>query len=90
MNHPKNVEKYNWSPEELCEDIGNLDYDALVQHFDFLTKKFKKDSLHDGELNHPDIAQHLANIAKALQEILDKDLQPMAKTCRSYNKKWIK
>ncbi|MEI6117782.1 MAG: hypothetical protein WCP92_00530 [bacterium] len=46
-NHPKTIEKYNGSPEELCEDFGNLDYDALVQHFDLLTKKFAKDSLHD-------------------------------------------
>lgn len=90
MNHPEKVEKYHWSPEDLCEDIGNLDYDALVKHFTLLAKKFGKDSLHDWELKHPEVAEHLANIAKALQEILDKDLQPMAKTCRPYNEKGIK
>lgn len=90
MVHKKTIEKYNWSPEELCEDIGNLDYDALVEHFDFLTKKFEKDSLHDKELKHPDVAQHLANIAKALQEILNKEVKPMTNICRPYNEKGIK
>lgn len=90
MNHKQTVEKYSGSPEELCEDIGNLDYDALVQHFDFLTKKFEKDALHDSQLKHPEIAHHLANIAKALKEILDKDMKPMANICRPYNQKWIR
>ena len=90
MNHAKTVEKYNWSPEELCEDIGNLDYGALDKHFNLLARKFEKDSLHDAELKHPEVAQHLANIAKALQEILNKDVHPMAKICRPYNEKGIK
>ena len=89
-NHPKTIEKYDGSPEELCEDFGNLDYDALVEHFDLLTKKFAKDSLHDLGLKHPEVAQYLANISKRLQEILDEEVKPMADLCRPYNEKGIK
>lgn len=89
MNHSKTVERYDWSPEELCEDIGNLDYDGLVTHIDLLVKKFGKDSLHDLELKHPDVAQHLANISKRLKDILEEEVKPMAKICRPYNEKGI-
>ena len=90
MNHSKTVEKYDWSPEELCEGFGNLDYDALVEHFDLLAKKFGKDALHDLELRHPQVAQYLENISKRLQDILNEEVKPMAKICRPYNQKWIK
>lgn len=90
MNHPKKIVGYEWNMENLWEDIGNLDYDALTELFGILSKKFAKDSLHDKELNHPQVAIYLGNIAKGLQEILEKDIQPLADLCREYNKKGIK
>jgi len=90
MKHAKRIEEYNGSLEKLGRDIGNLDYDTLVELFEILTKKFKKDSAHDLELNHPQVAEKLANISKALQKILEKDMKPLADLCRSYNEKGIR
>lgn len=90
MNHKKTIEGYAGSMHELGEDIGNLDYDALVELFEILTKKFAKDAIHDGELNHPKVAKHLSSISQALQDILDQDMQPLADLCREYNRKGIR
>jgi hypothetical protein len=90
MNHKKTIEKYSGSMEELGEEIWDLDYDALAKHFDTLTKKFKKDSLHDNEIKHPQVAQYLANISKALKDMLDKEVHPLADLCRWYNEKGIR
>ena len=90
MNHKKTIENYAGSLEDLGKDIWDLDYDTLVQVFEILTKKFEKDAEHDKELNHPKVSEHLRNISKALEEILTKDVQPLADLCRPYNEKWIK
>ncbi len=90
MNHKETIEKYAGSMHELGEDIWNLEYDALVELFTVLTKKFAKDAIHDKELNHPQVSAYLSDISKALQEILDKDMQPLANLCREYNRKGIK
>lgn len=90
MKHKKTVEKYPGAMEELGEDIWNLDYDALTKLFDILSKKFEKDSIHDENFNHPQVAAHLKNISKALKDILDKDIQVLAKLCRWYNEKGIR
>ena len=90
MNHPQRIEKYNWTINELWEDIGNLDYDVLVQLFEALTLKFAKDSVHDSELKHPQVAQKLFNISIWLKTILEDEMRPLADKCREYNQKWIK
>ena len=90
MNHPKKIERYNGSEKELSRDIVNLDYDALVKHFENLKNDFAKDAIHDQELNHAQVAQHLANISQALKELLERDMQPMADLCRTYNEKGIR
>lgn len=87
MNHPKKIEKYNWSHQELVEDIGDLDYDALVNHFDLLSKKFDKDSKHDIEIKHPQVWKKLKNISDRLKEILEQEVQPLADICREYNQR---
>lgn len=90
MKHSKTIQKYAGTLSELGEDIGNLDYDALVELYDVLVKKFEKDSTHDLQLNHPQVAEKLNNISKALQEILDKEMKPLANLCRWYNQKGIR
>ena len=85
MKHQKQIIHYNGSNEQLWEDIGNLDYDSLVELFSILSKKFSKDAAHDLELWHPKVAQHLQNIANKLEEILKTDIEPVADLCRSYN-----
>jgi len=88
--HKKTIEKYNGSLKELSRDIRNLDYDALTELFGEMKNDAENDSTHDLKLNHPQVAEHLRNISKALQEILDKDMQPIAKLCRPYNEKGIR
>lgn len=78
MKHKKIIERYDGSVYELGEDIWGANYDVLVELFDILSKKTKKDSIHDLELNHPQVWEYLANISKALQQILKNDIQPMA------------
>lgn len=82
MKHQKTIEKYAGTLPELGEDIGNLDYDALVELFDVLTKKFEKDSAHDLGLKHIQVAEKLDNISKALQKILENDVKSLADLCR--------
>jgi len=88
--HPKTIEKYDGSLQELWKDIKNLDYDALVELFDVLTRGFWKDSIHDLEIKHPQVSEHLKNISQALQKILENDMKPLADLCRPYNEKWIR
>jgi hypothetical protein len=90
MNHPQKIERYYGTHWELAEDIGNLDYDALVELFDLLSKKFQKDSQHDKELWHPQVSEKLENISRRLKEILEEEIRPLANVCREYNQKGIK
>jgi hypothetical protein len=62
----------------------------LTELFGILSKKFAKDAIHDQKINHPEVAQYLANISQALKELLEKDMQPMADLCRTYNEKGIR
>lgn len=87
MNHPKRIEKYSWSMKDLAEDIGNLDYDALVEHLDNLSKKFERDSINDKKLLHPQVSELLKNISNSLSMILEEQAKPLANLCRSYNKR---
>jgi hypothetical protein len=90
MNHPKNIEKYNWTIKELWRDIVNLDYDSLVELFDVLTSEFAKDSVYDLELKHPQVSEKLTNISNWLKNILENDAKPLADLCRWYNQRWEK
>ena len=90
MKHAKKIERYDWSLAELGEDIGNLDYDILVELFEILSVKFQKDAVHDKELWHPQVAQKLGNISISLKEVLEKDVKKLADLCREYNEKVIK
>jgi hypothetical protein len=90
MKHQKQITHYNGSNEQLWEDIGDLDYDSLVELFSILNKKFSKDAVHDLELWHPKVSEHLQNIATWLAKILQEDIQPLADLCRKYNEKGIR
>jgi len=90
MNHPKTIEKYDWTTDELIEDIGNLDYDALVEYFEKLSIKFKRDSINDIHLRHPQVAEKLRNISIRLKDILEEEAKPLADICRKYNQRWQK
>ncbi|HMS91317.1 MAG TPA: hypothetical protein PKC87_03800, partial [Candidatus Absconditabacterales bacterium] len=81
---------YNGSLQELSRDIVNLDYDALVKLFTTLKEDFDLDASNDKKLNHPQVADFLRNIADDLKKTLEKNIQPMADICRSYNEKGIK
>jgi oligoendopeptidase F len=85
--HEKTIKKYNWEIHELAEDIGNLDYDTLQELFIALQQKFTKDALHDQSLDHPQVAKILDNIAKNLLQLVQEDIEPLAKLCRPYNEK---
>ena len=87
MKHSKTIEKYNGTMNDLGEDIGNLDYDALAELFAILTTKFAKDSVHDMDLWHPQVSEKLINISLWLKNILEKDIKPLADICRWYNEK---
>lgn len=88
--HQKTISKYAWTTEQLVEDIGNLDYDALGDVFALLSRKFEKDALKDLDLWHPIVSNYLKHIAKWLEKILNEDVQPLADLCRSYNEKGLK
>lgn len=47
-DHPQTVEKYDGSLEQLAEDIGDLQYDGLIEFFGHLEDKFKKDAKNGG------------------------------------------
>lgn len=87
MKHKKSIDKYAGSLHELGEDIGNLDYDTLVELFTILSQKFEKDAAHDLELNHPKVANILTNISTKLKDITEDDAQKLADLCRKYNEK---
>lgn len=89
MQHKKSIDKYSGSLHELTEDIGNLDYDTLVELFTILSQKFEKDAAHDLELNHPKVSKNLQNIASKLKDIAEDDAQKLADLCRKYNEKGI-
>ncbi|HKL44070.1 MAG TPA: hypothetical protein VJ892_02200 [Candidatus Absconditabacterales bacterium] len=88
--HPKKIEKYNGTMEELSRDIVGLDYDAQVELFKLLTKDFQTDSINDQNIGHPKVSKFLENISSGLSEILKRDMEPMADLCRTYNKKGIR
>ncbi len=73
--------------EDLWQDIGNLDYDALVDLFTILVAKFKEDSINDQTLGHPQVAKKLKNVSLWLADILKNEVQPLADVCRWYNEK---
>jgi len=87
MKHSKMIEKYNWTMNDLWEDIGNLNYDALAELFAILTAKFQKDWINDMNLWHPQVSEKLKSISNWLDYILEKDIKPLADICRWYNEK---
>lgn len=87
MKHSKIIERYDWTMNELWEDIGNLDYDALAELFAILTAKFEKDSVNDMNMWHPQVSDKLKNISIWLKDILEKDAKPLADLCRWYNQR---
>lgn len=87
MNHSKKVDKYDWTIEELWKDIGDLDYDALVDLFRVLAIKFKEDAINDQKLGHPKVSKRLENISSWLVDLLKNEVQPLADVCRWYNEK---
>ncbi len=87
MNHSKIIERYDWTMNELGEDIGNLDYDALAELFAILTAKFEKDSVNDMNIWHPQVSEKLKNISIWLKNILEKEAKPLANLCRWYNQR---
>lgn len=90
MNHPKTIEKYDGSLQELGRDIKNLEYDALVELLDILTQGFWEDALNDAQLKHPQVSQHLKNMSQTFQKMVEDDAKPMADICRWYNEKGIR
>ena len=87
MKHSKTIERYNWTMEDLGEDIGNLDYDALAELFAILTTKFEKDSKNDMSIWHPQVSEKLKNISIRLKDILEEESKPLADLCRWYNQR---
>ncbi|MFZ2150577.1 MAG: hypothetical protein WAZ12_03145 [Candidatus Absconditicoccaceae bacterium] len=87
MKHSKIIERYDGTMNELGEDIGNLDYDALAELFAILTAKFEKDSVNDMNMGHPQVSDKLKNISIGLKDILEKDAKPLADLCRGYNQR---
>jgi len=68
MEHPVEIEKYDWSLQELAEDLGNLRYDALRDFLNHLARKLEEDSHADAARGRMQLAGKLVNAASTLDE----------------------
>ena len=74
------IEWYYGSRQELWTDIGNLDYDTLLELFGILEWVF--DNPRYDEWIY--LAQSKI-IAKRLSDLIQSDIQPLADLCRKHN-----
>ena len=83
MKHPKNVEKYNGSLDELAEDIGNLSYDDLAYLIKCLGDKLTKDSKCDNSKGRLKLAGKLELAAKDIYSAREKIMYAWDKYCKN-------
>jgi hypothetical protein len=88
--HKKEIDSYQWSLEDLAEDIGNLDYDSLQKLFELLSKKFNKDAEHDFKLQHSTVWILLNKISQTIEILCKQELKNLSDICRPYNEKETK
>lgn len=72
--------------EHLAEDIGNLDYDILMELFGILSDQFlERKNLSRWELQNITLQENCISIGQDLHDILTTTLTPLADRCREYN-----
>lgn len=68
MEHKYNIDGYD-SLEKLAEDIGDLRYDSLVELFNLLSEKFRKDAIADAGRNRMQLSNSLNSIADGFTDL---------------------
>jgi hypothetical protein len=59
MEHTESVKRYDSSPEQLAEDLGNLYYDALAEFLALFATKMARDAAADLGRGRPKLAAEL-------------------------------
>lgn len=70
-------------PEDLAEQLGNLQYDVLAKFLTELAEKIKKDSEADAGRGRPKLSKALSNASLALNDAASEILQAW-KNCKPY------
>ena len=74
------------SNPELAKEIGDLRYDALIELFNAISKKFEIDSEADRNRGRTQLANHLLNISIKFKDI-EVEMAEIWKICEPYMKK---
>ena len=86
MVHPKTVEKYSGTIEELAKDIGNLDYGSLKQLYTELGYKLANDAEKDKERGRVKLSSMLEKLAD-LMISAEMQTEEISNVCINYNKR---
>ncbi|MDA3803141.1 MAG: hypothetical protein PF488_04620 [Patescibacteria group bacterium] len=68
MKHPRSVENYNGTFEELANGIGNMSYDQVAVFLDELAKDFKNQAEADIKRGRPQLAIELFKASFSIEE----------------------
>ena len=87
MNCSKHKSEVGGIPNtELAKQIGDLRYDALIELFNALSKKFESDSEADRERGRTQLANHLLSISIKFKN-MEIEMSEIWKICEPYMKK---
>ncbi len=83
MKHPRRIENYNGTLQELARDICNLDYVAMQELFSYCVNYLHEDAVKDFERGRPNLSRLINSVALSLFEVTKKSRR-LADFCKPY------
>ena len=68
MKHPRNIENYDGTFEELAREVGQMTYDQVNAFLKELEKEFKRQAEADIKRSRPQLATELYKASYSLKE----------------------
>jgi len=85
MKHPKNIERYPGSLDELARDIGNMHYAFLDEFLQYLADDLKRQAASDREKGRTKLPAELEAAAEQLYAA-KRRIDSAAEICKPYMK----
>jgi len=83
MKHPKNVERYPGSLDELAREVGNMHYTSLAEFMQYLADDLKRQAVSDREKTRTKLPAELEAAAEQLYAA-KRRIDSAAKICKPH------
>ncbi len=83
MKHPKNVERYPGSLDELARETGNMDYASLAEFLQYLADDLKRQAVSDRKKSRVKLPAELEFAAEQLYAV-KRRIDSAAEICKPH------